>query len=152
LGADVPFFLYGKSAWAEGIGEKLQALPLSEPWLLLAVPDCHVSTKEIFLNSSLTRDSKITTIAAFLEHSEIESTEQAFKNDCQALVSSLYSEVEQAINLLNQFGHARMTGTGACVFVLLNSKQAALDAQAQLPKFLKTIVCKAVNSSPLYVK
>jgi 4-diphosphocytidyl-2-C-methyl-D-erythritol kinase len=77
---------------------------------------------------------------------------QLFKNDCQALVRSLYSEVDQAINLLNQFGHAQMTGSGACVFVLLNSQQAALDAQAQLPEFLKTIVCKAVNLSPLYIE
>ena len=150
LGADVPIFLYGKSAWAEGVGENLQPLTLDESWLLLAVPDCHVSTKEIFLNSSLTRDTKITTMAAFLEHSDSHNAKQSFKNDCESLVRSLYSEVDKAINLLSQFGHAQMTGTGACAFVLFNSKQDALDAQAQLPEFLKTIVCKAINDSPLY--
>ncbi|MCK5881714.1 MAG: 4-(cytidine 5'-diphospho)-2-C-methyl-D-erythritol kinase [Sinobacterium sp.] len=152
LGADVPVFLFGKSAWAEGVGEKLQPIDLQESWLILAVPNCHVSTKEIFLNKSLTRDSKIKTIAAFLEQSSSGKAPQEFKNDCESLVRTLYSEVDEALNLLSQFGLAQMTGTGACVFVLLNSKQDALDAQAQLPEFLKTIVCKAVNHSPLYTE
>ena len=150
LGADVPVFLFGKSAWAEGVGESLQAIQLQESWLILAIPDCHVSTKEIFLNSSLTRDTKITTMAAFLEHSDSNKAKQTFKNDCESLVRTLYSEVDEALNTLSQFGLAQMTGSGACVFVLFSSKQEALNVQAQLPEFLKTIVCKAVNDSLLY--
>lgn len=150
LGADVPVFLFGESAWAEGVGEKLQAIDLQESWLILAVPNCHVSTKDIFLNSLLTRDTEITTMASFLELSGSNKAKQTFKNDCESLVRTLYSEVDQAIHLLSQFGQAQMTGTGACVFVLFSSKQEALDAQVQLPEFLKTIVCKAVNHSPLY--
>ncbi len=150
LGADVPVFLFGKSAWAEGVGESLQAIQLQESWLILAIPDCHVSTKEIFLNSSLTRDTKITTMAAFLEQSDSNKAKQIFRNDCESLVRTLYSEVDEALNTLSQFGLAQMTGSGACVFVLFSSKQEALNVQAQLPEFLTTIVCKAVNDSLLY--
>jgi len=185
LGADVPIFIHGHSAWAEGVGEHIQPIKLDESWAILAVPDCHVSTAEIFSHSSLTRDSKIKTIAAFLEQGALRSVSQdnenagnaavikqkdlqksfelkaqeqvsegEFKNDCEALVRKLYPKVDKAINLLSQFGKAQMTGTGACAFVLLDSKQdaqAALSSlQNQTDESLKVILCKTVNQSPLH--
>ncbi len=160
LGADVPIFLFGQSAWAEGVGDHLTTVEIDEPWLILAIPGCHVSTQQIFSHRALTRDSKIKTIAAFLEQGALEQVETApkvslnktkeFRNDCENLVRRLYPEVDEAISLLSKFGEAQMTGTGACVFLLLNSEQEALAVQKQLPSTLKTVVCKAQNVSPLF--
>ena len=149
LGADVPIFLHAHAAWAEGVGETFTDVILNDSWLLLAIPDCHVSTAEIFSHSLLTRDSKIKTIAAFLEQGGANSLISDFHNDCESLVRQLYPNVDEAIKLLSQFGKAQMTGTGACAFVLFDSREAAYNAQQLLPEFLQTVVCKAVNRSPM---
>ena len=149
LGADVPVFLHGHAAWAEGVGESLTTLAVDDAWCLLAVPDCEVSTAEIFSHSWLTRDSKIKTIAAFLEQGGNKRLVSEFRNDCEALVRKLYPQVDHAINLLSQFGQAQMTGTGACAFVLFDSQDAAVNAQQQLPESLHTEVCQALATSPM---
>jgi 4-diphosphocytidyl-2-C-methyl-D-erythritol kinase len=146
LGADVPIFIYGKSAWAEGVGEKLVAIDLPEHWYLLLIPDCHVSTKEIFSHKELTRDTKITTMATFLE----QGSQGQFKNDCEILVRKLYPEVDQAFEILNNFTKAQMTGTGACVYAQFNTEQEARKVQQQLPKPINSLVTKASNISSLY--
>lgn len=151
LGADVPIFIYGKSAFAEGIGEKLTSCDWNEDFYLLAMPNCHVSTAQIFSHPELTRDSKMMTIATFLEQGP-KQTFQSTKNDCETLVRGLYPEVDKTIRLLSQFGPARMTGTGACVFVAFDSQEQAISAQAQIGKIkpeLNTTICKGENISPL---
>ena len=142
LGADVPVFIYGRAAWAEGIGEHLQAIELPEPWYLVVIPPCHVSTAEIFSHEELTRDTQAIRIAAFLE--------QGGRNDCETLVKKLYPEVEDALDWLNQFGPARMTGTGACVFTRFASRTEALAVLGQLPESLKGFIARGANQSPLY--
>ncbi len=146
LGADVPVFIRGQSAWAEGIGEQLQAIELPEKWFLVLTPDCHVSTAEIFSHKELTRDTPIIKVAAFFE--------QGGHNDCQPLVQKLYPAVDTALEWLSQHGDARMTGTGACVFAPFDTAEAAEAVLAELgrsgPENLQGFVAKGVNQSPLH--
>ncbi len=142
LGADVPIFIHGQSAWAEGIGERLQAIELPEPWYLVLIPPCHVSTAEIFSHQQLTRNTPAIRIAAFLE--------SGGRNDCETLVKKLYPEIEIALNWLTQFSPAQMTGTGACVFAQFASKDEANAVLRQVPESLQGFIAKGVNQSPLY--
>lgn len=146
LGADVPVFIHGHSAWAEGIGEQLCNIDLPEQWFLLVIPDCHVSTAAIFSHPELTRDSKMMRIAAFLE----QGSQAHFRNDCEALVRTLYPAVEQALNALSTVASAQMTGTGACVFASFDNQLQAQQAAEQLPATMKHVVCKSSNLSPLH--
>ncbi|VUD59834.1 4-diphosphocytidyl-2-C-methyl-D-erythritol kinase [Thalassocella blandensis] len=142
LGADIPVFIEGRTAWAEGIGEILTPLELPEYWYLVLAPQCHVSTAKIFCHKDLTRDTLAITVAAFLE--------RGGKNDCQPLVETLFPQVRDAVEWLNQFGRAQLTGTGACVFAPFDSKEAARAVLAKLPKHMQGFVAKGVNQSPLH--
>jgi len=143
LGADVPVFINAQTAWAEGVGEELQAIEMQPKWFLVIQPDCHVSTAEIFSHKDLTRDTSAIKVAAFLE--------QGGQNDCEALVRKLYPQVDNALIWLQNFDrNARMTGTGACVFASFESAEIALNVQAKLPKHLPGFVAQGVNQSPLY--
>jgi 4-diphosphocytidyl-2-C-methyl-D-erythritol kinase len=141
LGADVPIFTAGRTAWAEGVGEILTPVELPPNWYLVIAPDCHVSTAEIFSNEQLTRDTSPIKIAAFFEgHS---------RNDCQNLVRNLYPEVDNALKWLENFGEARLTGTGACVFARFPDESEARSALGQLPKQLTAFVAQGTNESPV---
>lgn len=143
LGADVPVFINAQTAWAEGVGEDLEPIKMQPKWFLVAQPDCHVSTAEIFLHKDLTRDTSAIKVAAFLE--------RGGKNDCEALVRELYPEVDKALILLQKFDrNARMTGTGACVFASFESAEEARKVQAEMPKSLPGFVAQGINESPLY--
>lgn len=142
LGADVPVFVHGYSAWAEGIGEHLKPLDLPPKWFVVLIPDCHVSTAEIFSHEGLTRNSKRIKVRAFLE--------EGGKNDCQSLVESLYPQVKDAVDWLSQFGPAQMSGTGACVFAGFGEESKARHVFAKRPKQLNGFVAKGVNKSPLH--
>ena len=143
LGADVPVFINAQTAWAEGVGEELEAVKMPPKWFLVAQPDCHVSTVEIFSNKDLTRDTSAIKVAAFLE--------RGGKNDCEALVRKLYPQVDNALIWLQKFNrNAQMTGTGACVFASFESAEEARKVQALLPKDLPGFVAQGVNQSPLY--
>lgn len=142
LGADVPVFINAQTAWAEGVGEALQAIEIPPKWFVVAQPDCHVSTAEIFSNKCLTRDTEAIKVAAFLE--------RGGKNDCEALVRKLYPPVDKALNWLQQFDrNARMTGTGACVFASFDSVEKAQTVLAEMPKDLPGFIAKGVNNSAL---
>lgn len=140
LGADVPVFVGGRSAWAEGVGEKLTSVQLPERWFLILIPNCHVSTAEIFSHSQLTRNSSPIKMAAFFEGGT--------RNDCQQVVQSLYPEVDKALKLLDKFGEPRLTGTGACVFTSFLTEADARAAQAQLPADCRSVVARGVNATP----
>ncbi len=142
LGADVPVFVRGNSAWAEGVGENLTPIELEQRWYVVLAPNCHVSTKEIFLHKGLTRDSKSIKVRAFLEEGE--------KNDCQPLVERLFPQVKDAVDWLGSFGEAQMTGTGACVFAPFKTQKEAETVFAQRPEQLKGFIAKGVNESPLH--
>lgn len=139
LGADVPVFVGARTAWAEGVGEILSPVTLPHRWYLILVPGCHVSTGQIFSHRQLTRNTKPIKMAAFFEGDS--------RNDCQHLVSKIYPEVGNALKLLDKYGEARLTGTGACVFVSFDSEPEARAAQADLPKSCQSIVAEGVNES-----
>lgn len=142
LGADVPVFVRGHSAFAEGIGEILQAIDIPETYYLVIKPDCHVASAQIFSRKELTRDTPAITIAAFFE--------QGGRNDCENVVRQLYPEVDLALNWLNQYGQARLTGTGACVFLAFESEAKAQHVFQQLPENLQGFVARGVNISPTH--
>ena len=141
LGADVPVFVFGRSALAEGIGEKLTAMDLPEQTYLVVVPDCHVATAEIFSHEALTRDTKKKRIAAFPDRG------QTFKNDCEPLVRRLYPEVDAVFRELSVFGEPRMTGTGSCVFLTFDSDRQAQQVAVKLRSELKAHVVRGMNTS-----
>lgn len=143
LGADVPVFIGAQTAWAEGIGERLQPLELTQKWFIVLHPNCHVSTADIFSHKDLTRDTPNITVAAFLE--------QGGRNDCQPLVRKLYPAVDEALNWLSQYTkNAQLTGTGACVFAAFESAEKAQHVLAQAPKNLSGFIAQGINRSPLF--
>ena len=111
LGADVPVFVEGQSAFAEGIGERLTAVEIDEYWYLVITPDCAVSTGEIFSHPQLTRNSPAIKIRAL--------SEEQYRNDCQPVVEALFPPVKQVVKWLENFGQPLMTGTGASVLSLV---------------------------------
>ena len=139
LGADVPIFIYGQSAWAEGIGEKLEPINLSEDWFLVIHPNCHVPTGEIFSNKLLTRDKPLITIAHFLAGNS--------ENVCETVVCQLYPEVKEALDWLSQFSPARMTGTGACIFTQCKTQEQAQHILVKLPSKWQGFVSQGRNHS-----
>jgi len=140
LGADVPVFVRGHSAWAEGIGEELTPLELPPAWFLVIHPGVHVDTGEIFSRRELTRDSPPITMAAFFAGGS--------RNDCEPVVRDLYPEVDKALNWLGNFGEARLTGTGACVFCRCADEASARAIAAEAPAPWRAIVAAGVNRSP----
>ncbi|MFL0810144.1 MAG: 4-(cytidine 5'-diphospho)-2-C-methyl-D-erythritol kinase [Agarilytica sp.] len=142
LGADVPVFVQGESAWAEGIGEKLLPIELPEQYFVILAPKCHVSTAEVFSHKELTRGTAAITVPAFLE--------RGGKNDCQPLVEGLFPQVRDAVEWLSQHGPTQLTGTGACIFAPFTSKEAADAVFAQKPGHIDGFVAKGVQHSPLH--
>jgi len=141
LGADVPVFVRGRTAWAEGVGELLTPVVLPPAWYLVITPDCHVSTGEIFSHRELTRNTSPIKIAAFFEGTS--------QNDCQDLVRRLYPEVDKALIWLANFGEARLTGTGASVFASFGSRAEAETALRQMPGTWTGTVARGLNESPV---
>lgn len=150
LGADVPIFIHGHAAIAEGVGEIFQDVTIDEPWYVLMIPPCHVPTARLFQEKQLTRDSRVITLCAFLNGDG--------HNDFEPVTRSLFPDVEAAIQALNHVGKARMTGTGACIFAPYATRQLAEDAAGKLSDIVKTRnmqhfawkVVRGVNKSPLY--
>lgn len=142
LGADVPVFVRGRAAWAEGVGERLTPVEVDEPWYLVVVPACHVSTVEIFSDERLTRDTTPITLAAFREHGG--------RNDCLPVVTARYPEIRNTLILLNKFCEAKMTGTGSCLFGAFPNEREADKVRARLPATLQAFVAKGCNVSPLH--
>ena len=138
LGADVPVFLQGQSAWAEGVGEDLEPLILPPCWYLVVTPDCEVSTARIFMHENLTRNSATIKIADFLAGGS--------RNDCESVTCELYPEVAEALNWLGQFAESRMTGTGSTVFASFPDAAGAEAALAKLPTGWTGFVAAGVNS------
>ncbi|MFA0811330.1 4-(cytidine 5'-diphospho)-2-C-methyl-D-erythritol kinase [Microbulbifer epialgicus] len=156
LGADIPVFVRGRTAWAEGVGDKLTPVATEKRRYLVVAPGCEVSTAKIFRDSRLTRDSVAITLAALREGQltetpiSSEKLEAFSSNDCQALVESLYPEVRNAREWLQQFAPAHLTGTGGCIFAAFQSEQAADTALAELPRKWQGFVANGVQISPVH--
>ena len=142
LGADVPIFIHGHAAWAEGAGEILTSIDPPEDNYLLIVPPAHVSTAEIFNHPALTRDSSPIKIADFLEGQG--------HNDLEAVVRQEYPVIDEAMNWLQHFANARMTGTGAGVFITTESPRKAQLIAQHAPADWQCFVTQGLNSSPLH--
>ena len=157
LGADVPVFVRGRTAWAEGVGEKLTSVTLPEPWFVVLVPDVHVSTAELFSDSELTRDARPIKIRDYLASlvsggDSKQDKEAEFGNVFEPLVRKKYAEIDAALTDLNQFAPARLTGTGGCVFAAFADEAQARDAAAQLEGRWQAIVARGCNRSPLFTE
>ncbi len=143
LGADVPVFVHGTSAWAEGLGERLAPISLPEAWFVLVHPGISVPTREIFQAPELTRNSPITTIRGFFD--------SGGRNDCEPVVRARYPQVAEALDWLARFAPARLTGTGACVFASFKSAADAERVAARVPDEWQSFVARGLAESPLLI-
>ena len=141
LGADVPIFVYGRNAWAEGIGEHLIFIDLEQKKYIVLKPDCFISTQLLFSQKTLTRNTKTSTFCAY------QLTPFNFGNNFEPLARSLYPEVNEAMQYLDQFGIAKLTGTGACVFTEVTSDMNIDEILAHSP--CKAYLVNSLNESPL---
>jgi 4-diphosphocytidyl-2-C-methyl-D-erythritol kinase len=146
LGADVPIFVFGQNAWAEGIGEDLTPIDLVQQFYVVLTPQAHVSTAQVFANSGLTKDTKPLKIADFSNGANSE----IFRNDLEKVVCKEFPAVASTLKWLSQFGQARMSGSGASVFVAVNSLAKANKIFAQKPADVRGFVAKGLNKHPLY--
>jgi 4-diphosphocytidyl-2-C-methyl-D-erythritol kinase len=142
LGADIPVFVKGFSAFAEGIGDKLTPISLDEFCYLVVTPKIKVSTEQIFCHSELTRNASAIKIRAL--------SEELYRNDCQSVVETLYPEVKQVLDWLQQHGNPLMTGTGASVYCRFDNQEEAKQVQQTVPNSWNSFVAMGVNRSPLH--
>lgn len=146
IGADVPIFIYGHSAFAEGIGDQFQQVDIPQYWYLVSCPNIEISTVKVFNDPKLQRDTPKRTIEQLMS-----IPFDKFTNDCEPIVRERYPQVDQLITYLSQFAPTRLTGTGACVFTRCDSKEQALSIQNELKSLsVKNFITKSLNLSPLY--
>ncbi|KND55835.1 4-diphosphocytidyl-2-C-methyl-D-erythritol kinase [Candidatus Paraburkholderia kirkii] len=152
LGADVPFFVFGQNAFAEGVGEALQAVDLPQRFFLVVTPAVHVPTAAIFSEKSLTRDTKVVILVEFIagQRSDTNWPDSFGRNDMQAVVAGKHAEVVQVLEWFSNLAPARMTGSGASVFAAFASRAEAEMAQAKLPASWKSVVTASLDSHPLF--
>ena len=141
LGADVPFFVFGETAFAEGVGEALQALSVAPAWYVVIAPGVSVPTAEVFSAEELTRDTEPIIMRAFATHTT--------RNDMQATVCKRFPEVAEALVWLSQHGAARMSGSGACIFAPFDSEEEARQVAAAAPQGWKVWVASGLDRHPL---
>ena len=141
LGADVPIFVHGRNAWAEGIGEHLTFIDLDQKQYIVLKPDCFISTQRLFSQKTLTRDTKPTKFCAY------QLKPSNFRNDFEPLARNLYPEVDEAMQYLDQFGTAKLTGTGACVFVEVTENMNVSEVLNHSPCIAYMV--SSLNESPL---
>lgn len=152
LGADVPFFLHGSPAWAEGVGEALTPVELPPRWYLVLVPSIGVPTREIFTAPELTRDTEPLKMEDFSAQSRSHSSGGAnpvFRNDLEPVVVARYPEVQRHLAWLSQRAPARMTGSGACVFAAFAGREAAQAVADELPGGMQGFVAQGLDHHPL---
>jgi 4-diphosphocytidyl-2-C-methyl-D-erythritol kinase len=152
LGADIPFFLFGETAFAEGVGESLQAVPGPECWYVVIEPGVSVPTVAIFTAPDLTRNTKAITISDFSRrHVESNDLIGFGKNDLQDVAARLFPPVAEAIEWLGGYGAARMTGSGSCVFCAFSTEQEAEQVLKQVPARWKAWKAKALQRHPMKI-
>lgn len=142
LGADVPIFVHGHAAFAEGVGEKIRDCDPAEKWFVVLKPDDAISTAVVFQDPNLPRNTPKKSLEQLLNES--------YRNDCEKVVVNHYSNVEKALNWLLQYAPARLTGTGACVFAEFDRETDAQAVFRQKPAEFFGFVAKGLNVSPLH--
>lgn len=141
LGADVPFFIFGETAFAEGVGEALRPLAVPPAWYVMVAPPVSVPTAEIFSAKELTRNTEILIMQGFAAHKT--------RNDMQAVVCVKYPEVAESLEWLSQYGDARMSGSGACLFAPFDTEGQARQVAASVPSGWKVWVARGLDRHPL---
>ena len=158
LGADVPVFIFGKSSFAEGVGEQLQPLKMPKKWFLVLKPPVSVPTGVIFSHSQLTRDTRaIKMLSVFTCREKTQGNalpllsnvelNPELVNDCESVVRMLYPAVDQALKWLNQHAKARLTGTGACVFASFSNYERAASVMTQIPSGYTGFIAQGLDYS-----
>jgi len=142
LGADVPVFVKGQAAFAEGVGEQLLPVNPPEKWYLVAHPGVSVPTPLVFNHPELKRDTPTRDFSTIMQ--------AAFSNDCEAVVRKRFREVEELVSWLLEYAPSRLTGTGACVFAEFDTESEARQVLELAPKWLRGFVARGVNLSPLH--
>lgn len=152
LGADVPFFIFGHNAWAEGVGEELQKIVLKEAYYVVLNPKVNIATREIFANKQLTRNAIPKTMLDFSEKTNSLSGNIAleYKNQLEEIVCSEYPAVLACVKWLRQFGDARMSGSGASVFLEAVGEKEANEICSQKPRDIEGFVAKGLSQHPLF--
>jgi 4-diphosphocytidyl-2-C-methyl-D-erythritol kinase len=148
LGADVPVFVRGSSAWAEGVGERLVAVELPERWYVVIHPGVAVPTRDVFQSPELTRNTPVITIRAFFGPDGGSGS----RNDCEPVVRARYPEVADALSWLGKFAPARLTGTGSCIFAAFESAIDAERVAARAPDCWRAFVARGLNASPVHAE
>lgn len=141
LGADVPVFVRGHAAFAEGVGEILTPVDVAEKWYLVAHPGVSIPTPVIFRDPELPRNTPVRSIETLLNCE--------FANDCEVIARKRFREVDDVLSWLLEYAPSRLTGTGACVFAEFDTELAARQVLEQAPEWLQGFVAKGVNLSPL---
>ncbi|MDE1187066.1 MAG: 4-(cytidine 5'-diphospho)-2-C-methyl-D-erythritol kinase [Pantoea sp.] len=141
LGADVPVFVRGQAAFAEGVGEQLQPAAPAEKWYLVAHPGVSIATPQIFGDPELTRDSPTRSLDELLQ--------LPFHNDCESVARKRFREVDELVSWLLEYAPSRLTGTGACVFAEFNTESAARQVLELAPEWIRGFVARGLNISPL---
>jgi 4-diphosphocytidyl-2-C-methyl-D-erythritol kinase len=147
LGADVPFFLFGRPAWVEGIGERLAEVSIPPAWYLVLTPPVEVPTVSIFTAAELTRDTEPLKMEDFSAQARSIS-QTRFRNDLEAVVIQRFPEVARHLEWLRRYGDARMTGSGACVFAPFGSREEAQRVRDELPAPMTGFVAKGLMQHP----
>ena len=142
LGADVPVFIRGHAAFAEGVGEVLTPVEPPERWYLVAHPGVSIPTPEIFRDPDLPRNTPVRPLETLLNCE--------FSNDCEVIARKRFRKVDEALTWLLEYAPSRLTGTGACVFAEFDTEPAARQVLEQAPAWLNAFVAKGVNLSPLH--
>jgi 4-diphosphocytidyl-2-C-methyl-D-erythritol kinase len=151
LGADIPFFIFGENAFAEGVGEQLQAVATPDCWYLVIEPGVAVPTAAIFSAEDLTRDTKPVRITDFSRHLTIQTGHEGFgKNDLQSVATRLFPPVAEAVEWLNSYGDARMTGSGACVFCAFSTEPDAKAVLARVPPVWGAWKAQSLQRHPMH--
>ncbi|WP_197063389.1 MULTISPECIES: 4-(cytidine 5'-diphospho)-2-C-methyl-D-erythritol kinase [Pantoea] len=142
LGADVPVFVRGHAAFAQGVGEQIQPAEPEEKWYLVAHPGVSIATPDLFRDPELTRNSPIRTLDELLQ--------RPFHNDCEAVARKRFREVDALLSWLLEYAPSRLTGTGACVFAEFNTESDARQVLELAPKWICGFVARGLNISPLH--
>ena len=149
LGADIPFFVLGRNAWAEGVGDRLTPLEIAPRWYLVLTPPVQVSTASVYAAPELTRDTEALKMEDFSAQQHPFSTRDGFRNDLEAVVTARYPEVFAHLEWLRGHGDARMTGSGSCVFAAFDSREAAQGVLARLPAPMSGFIAQGLRQHPL---
>src|SRR5690554_428336 len=145
LGADVPVFVHGHAAWAEGVGERLTPVPLDSPWFVVVCPGIEIATAAVFGAPQLTRNTSPITMARALQGGA-----SSWRNDCEATVRQLYPPVAEALDWLGSRAPSMLTGSGSCLFARLDAETEARQLLADMPPHYMAFVARGLNRSPLH--